>query len=39
LAHIIELLGPVPRSIALMGKYSSEFFTKRGKPNDANAKH
>jgi len=39
LAHIIELLGPIPRAIALMGKYSSEFFTKRGKPHDANAKH
>lgn len=34
LAHVIELLGPIPRSIALMGKYSSEFFTKRGKPCD-----
>ena len=39
LAHIIELLGPIPRSIALMGKYSSEFFTKRGKPHYAVAKH
>jgi len=39
LAHIIELLGPIPRAIALMGKYSSEFFTKRGKPHSANAKH
>ena len=37
LAHIIELLGPVPRAIALMGKYSSEFFTKRGK-HDVSAK-
>jgi hypothetical protein len=31
LAHIIELLGPIPRSIALTGKYSREFFNKRGK--------
>jgi hypothetical protein len=30
LAHIIELLGPIPRSIALTGKYSREFFNKRG---------
>jgi len=30
LAHIIELLGPIPRSIAMSGKYSREFFTKRG---------
>ena len=30
LAHIIELLGPIPRPIALTGKYSREFFNKRG---------
>jgi len=30
LAHIIELLGPIPRNIAMSGKYSREFFTKRG---------
>ncbi|KAK2151332.1 hypothetical protein LSH36_367g05052 [Paralvinella palmiformis] len=30
LAHIIELLGPIPKHIALSGKYSREFFTKRG---------
>jgi serine/threonine protein kinase len=30
IAHIIELLGPVPYDIAMMGKYSSEFFNKRG---------
>ena len=30
LAHIIELLGPIPRHIALAGKYSREFFNKRG---------
>lgn len=33
LAHIIELLGPIPRSIAMSGKYSREFFTKRGEHN------
>ena len=31
LAHVIELLGPIPRHIALGGKYSREFFNKRGK--------
>lgn len=30
LAHIIELLGPIPRHIALGGKYSREFFNKKG---------
>ncbi|VDM17828.1 unnamed protein product [Hydatigera taeniaeformis] len=29
LAHIIELLGPIPRSIIALGKYSREFFDKR----------
>lgn len=30
LAHIIELCGPIPRHIAFSGKYSREFFNKRG---------
>ena len=30
LAHIIELLGVIPKHIALSGKYSREFFNKRG---------
>jgi len=30
IAHIIELLGPIPRHIALAGKYSREFFNRRG---------
>ncbi|XP_067951055.1 SRSF protein kinase 3-like [Watersipora subatra] len=30
LAHIIELLGPIPRHIALGGKYSREYFNRRG---------
>ncbi|VDP11163.1 unnamed protein product [Soboliphyme baturini] len=30
LAHIIELLGYIPRSIIAQGKYSREFFTKSG---------
>merc|ERR1711997_910009 len=28
LAHIIELAGPIPRTIALSGKYSKEYFRK-----------
>ena len=31
LAHVIELVGPIPRHIAFSGKYSREFFNKRGK--------
>merc|ERR1712142_1134205 len=30
LAHIIELLGPIPKHIALGGKYSKEYFRKTG---------
>ena len=30
IAHIIELLGPIPYEVAMSGKYSNEFFTKRG---------
>jgi serine/threonine protein kinase len=30
LAHIIELMGPIPRHIAFSGKYSREFFNKKG---------
>lgn len=30
LAHVIELLGPIPRHIALAGKYSREFFNRKG---------
>jgi hypothetical protein len=30
LAHVIELLGPIPRKIAFSGKYSREFFNKKG---------
>ena len=32
LAHVIELVGPIPRHIAFAGVYSREFFNKRGKP-------
>ncbi|ODM91950.1 Serine/threonine-protein kinase spk-1 [Orchesella cincta] len=30
-AHIIELLGPIPRRIALSGKYSHDIFNRKGK--------
>lgn len=32
LALMIELLGKIPRHYALSGKYSQEYFTKRGTP-------
>jgi hypothetical protein len=31
IAHIIELLGSIPKNVALSGKFSREFFNKRGK--------
>lgn len=31
IAHIIELIGPVSRRVALTGKYSHEIFDRRGK--------
>lgn len=31
LAHIIELLGTIPKNIIFSGKYSSDFFNKKGK--------
>ncbi|XP_069738825.1 SRSF protein kinase 3 [Phaenicophaeus curvirostris] len=30
LAHVIELLGEIPRHVALGGRYSREFFNRRG---------
>jgi len=30
IAHFIELLGPIPRHLALAGQFSREFFNKRG---------
>jgi len=30
LAHVIELLGKIPKNIVMSGKYSREFFTKNG---------
>ena len=34
LAHIIELLGDIPRHIAASGKYSRVFFNKKGMENN-----
>lgn len=34
IAHIIELLGCIPRHFALSGKYSREFFNRRGSVRD-----
>ncbi|KAI0985451.1 hypothetical protein GJ496_000677, partial [Pomphorhynchus laevis] len=31
IAHIIELLGPIPSNITLSGRYSRDYFTKDGK--------
>uniref|UniRef100_A0A673GQS4 non-specific serine/threonine protein kinase n=1 Tax=Sinocyclocheilus rhinocerous TaxID=307959 RepID=A0A673GQS4_9TELE len=31
IAHIIELLGPIPPHFALSGRYSREYFSRRGK--------
>lgn len=30
LAHVVELLGHIPKSVALSGKYSREFFNRKG---------
>ena len=30
IAHIIELTGPIPKTIALIGIYSKDFFNKKG---------
>jgi hypothetical protein len=34
IAHIIELLGPIPIETAHSGRYSREFFNKRGDKNN-----
>ena len=36
IAHIIELLGPIPKSIALSGYYSHEFFNRKGMRSHSN---
>jgi serine/threonine-protein kinase SRPK1 len=38
LAHIIELLGPIPKDIALSGRLSSALFTKRGELRNISGK-
>jgi hypothetical protein len=35
IALIIELLGKVPRKYAMLGKYSKEFFTRKGNGTSA----
>lgn len=35
IAHIIELLGVIPRHFALSGKYSREFFNRRGSTRES----
>ena len=35
IAHIVELMGPVPVDIAHSGRYSREFFNKRGRARAA----
>lgn len=36
IAHIIELLGPIPRHLALAGTYSREYFTRHGELRNIN---
>lgn len=31
IAQIMELMGEIPRSVAFAGKYSAEFFNRKGK--------
>lgn len=35
IAHIIELLGPIPLPFALSGRYSREYFNRRGEALEA----
>ncbi len=34
IAHVIELLGPIPPHFALSGRYSREYFNRRGKSSE-----
>lgn len=36
LAHIVELLGSIPKHIALSGKFSRDFFNRRGELHHIN---
>ena len=35
MAQVMELLGDMPRQLAMSGKYSHEMFNRRGKSNAA----
>lgn len=37
IAHIVELLGDIPPAFALSGRYSREFFNRRGRAGQARA--
>lgn len=37
IAHIVELLGDIPPAFALSGRYSREFFNRRGRADWAQA--
>ena len=39
IAHMIELLGPIPKHIALSGKLSKKYFNKRGKQMQTTSEH
>lgn len=39
IALIIELLGKIPRKLVMNGKYSKEFFTKKGTSVDGRSLH
>lgn len=39
LAHIIELLGPIPKDIALAGRLSNSLFNKRGELRNITGKN
>lgn len=36
LAHIVELLGPIPKHIALSGKFSKDYFNRKGELHHIN---
>ena len=39
IAQIMELMGEIPKSIAFSGKYSSEFFNRKGKSPNSTSLH
>jgi len=34
IAQIMELMGEIPKSVALQGKYSAEFFNRKGEVSE-----